>query len=623
MPSASSSSSPLSMVAPGSPSRSGSLAGLGGSSQRLLKRNSTLEFSEFLPPALRKSESRRALQKKKVFYPEATLPETQPEEAVDEGETMATLKAKLDMLGALDEIRDEHGDDPQAMLRAIVDHLAEVMSAQVVLLYIRDRKTEELKLEASSAVLATPPTASAVLAAFPTHASRDRPVITDGRRLPSLNLHGADAGRLLMSYITMDDSLLGVLVLARHGGMDPFTYRDSRSIVTALTQIDSAIVQGFSRFDMTVQNKVLEVIHSLHRTRQETADPDQYMESVLTLLREHTGSHFVALVTYNNGRQRFEMDSFLNEPPMAELPETWVAQIFKVARRCKDSTELQEDIDRVGIMSMPGAARNAKETEVNFTLCHPLSSPEGFVGVLAVVRRGHTREDGFTAFDHEWFSRLIGELDVAMFIPRDLKERQLEVLLALDGLRDDHADDPDGLLEAICKYLGEAFDADLAVYKADDSPFRDLPLGVSSTQNRMDMSELLVGRMAINDEPLGAVVLGRSGGSFRRMDRDLLGTALTQIDSAIVQRRRTLVLEGVRRLMTCTSIPEALDTAKWAGGWDKVELADNDPHAIELPPPKKSAAFKAGTSRWVLGTGTGDQDLLKLAGLIIDKITSS
>lgn len=182
--------------------------------QQSILRRVTIDDSSDLAQMINPSQLSRRVNlagglKRKVFYPASTLPETIQQEETEGGETMATLHAKLDMLCAIDEIRDEFGDDPTKMLQAIVKHLEVALTSPIVLLYVNDRVDNCVKLAASNVNLPTPPTAEEVISVFPPLASKEHPCILDSALLSSLVQHGETERRMIISFIHMDEELLG------------------------------------------------------------------------------------------------------------------------------------------------------------------------------------------------------------------------------------------------------------------------------------------------------------------------------------------------------------------------------------------------------------------------------
>lgn len=133
--------------------------------------------------------------------------------------------------------------------------------------------------------------------------------------------------------------------------------------------------------------------------------------------------------------------------------------------------------------------------------------------------------------------------------------RQLELIQALDQIRDAYGDDPTGMFTAIAGLLAEQFSAKacgiLLIGSTEDALECVAASGMDSSQviqlgyeaMALDGWSLLNNTLAtpiiLNGERLGAIILMRPQQAFDETDTALLEVAESQIDSAVIQARTT------------------------------------------------------------------------------------
>ena len=143
------------------------------------------------------------------------------------------------------------------------------------------------------------------------------------------------------------------------------------------------------------------------------------------------------------------------------------------------------------------------------------------------------------------------------------RERQLNLILALDAARDNHADAA-SMFQAMCTCLKAAFEADasaLMIYAEDGNGIDFVahtgmtnPHAVELSQQasaHVQPSGLMTEQWAyslgvqitLDGSPLGGVVLARALRPFSKSDEELLTVAESQIDSAVIQARRSSELQ--------------------------------------------------------------------------------
>ena len=137
-------------------------------------------------------------------------------------------------------------------------------------------------------------------------------------------------------------------------------------------------------------------------------------------------------------------------------------------------------------------------------------------------------------------------------------QRQLQLIQALDSVRDSYGDeeDPRAMFTAMTRLLVEEFSADscgIMLLAADNEGIELLASTEMPTSILLDLSQralkfdqwtpvealdhTLAAPLMLNDEALGAIVLARADPAFSDAEKALLILAETQINSAVIQAR--------------------------------------------------------------------------------------
>jgi adenylate cyclase len=215
---------------------------------------------------------------------------------------MKALQAALDLkqkeLGlimAIDELRDTISE-PEAMLTAIVELLAERLEADACLMFLLDRETGEVALRATAARTQAPGAwQPAITPELAERAMRlDEIALWEGvQELPPASLEGMPEGMQLAAVpvFVRADERLGALLLAR--SQAPFGPDDVQLLRTAEDQIDSAVIQSFvydrqqqSVREAGLMQRELEMVVAIDELRDTVPEPVAMLTSIVELLAE-------------------------------------------------------------------------------------------------------------------------------------------------------------------------------------------------------------------------------------------------------------------------------------------------------------------------------------------------
>lgn len=322
------------------------------------------------------------------------------------------LKQKeLDLILAIDRIRDTM-PEPSAMLTGIANTLADQFQAELCLLCLLDRETEELELKAINErreefgrleQFITRELAQRVVEA-------DDVVIWEGSevlpksalaQLPD-NLHLA-----AVPIIMGAEERLGAVLLAR--SQTPFGPNDVELLKIAESQIDSAVIQGYAYYDLQQRNKELETLYRVDRIRDRHLPFDEMLNAVLQELRAVIQTEMGFVMLYNQTEQRLELRATTND------------DLFRVSPH-------YEVVDRVANEALQRAkmvCHNDLGDALRSMLCIPLILRHEIIGVLGVVNRYGPR--GFKGEDRRLLNAIGSQMDTAIF--ESLERRRLRKVL--------------------------------------------------------------------------------------------------------------------------------------------------------------------------------------------------
>ena len=322
------------------------------------------------------------------------------------------LKQKqLELITAIDHVRDTL-PEPSTMLTAIANVMADQLQAGLCLLCLLDRETGELELKAINdrgpEFDHLGPELLRQLAEQAVKA--DDVTIQEGRDLlPHLDTTALpdDLQVVAIPIIMGTDERLGALLIART--KTPFDSKDVLLLQTAESQIDSAVIQGYSYYDLQQRNKELETIYRVDKLRDQHLPFDEMLNLVLQELRAVIQAEMGFIMLYDRSSNRLELrasthDDIFRMSPYYEL-------VHQVADEALQRAEL--------------VCHNDLEKAINSIMCIPLILRNKIIGVLGVVNRYGPR--GFNLDDHRLLSAIGSQMDTAIF--ESLERRRLREVL--------------------------------------------------------------------------------------------------------------------------------------------------------------------------------------------------
>jgi adenylate cyclase len=318
---------------------------------------------------------------------------------------------ELSLIMALDQIRDT-ATDPNAMLAALMNALADRFNSDLCILSVAARESGELEVKTIShrgsrlrhfgadevrRLAEHAYSAKTVVRWEPEDIQRQLSI----SNLPS-DLHVA-AIPVMMGPLTR----LGAVVLARLGAA--FTQDDLSLMRVAETQLDSAVIQGYAYYELQQRNKELEVIYRIDRIRDKHLPFDEMLNTVLIQLRDVAEAEMGFIMLYDRAGKRLDLRAYTHEDLLRTSP--YAETVTRV------SNESLEKASLVCMNDLPG--------ELGSIMCVPLILNENILGVFGVANRQHGKP--FDDEDRRLLNAIASQMDTAIF--ESLEQRRLRNVL--------------------------------------------------------------------------------------------------------------------------------------------------------------------------------------------------
>jgi adenylate cyclase len=324
---------------------------------------------------------------------------------------VALQQKKLDLIQVIDHIRDTVLD-PTTMLANIVNILLDQLQADFCLLALLDRDTGEPEVKTIN-------DRSQQLGQLGQAITRD--LIKQVVQLDEITLWEAEAvlPPLSLNYplhqlhlaavpiILRDNERLGALLLARI--LTSFTPDEVELLKTAESQLDSAIIQGYTYRELQQHVKELKTIYRIDHIRDESPSFDEMLNAVLHEICQVIEAEVGFAMLYDYGGQRLELRAATHH------------DLFEVST----SYQLIIGLANQSLKQAKLLARNDLQGALRSILCMPLILNERIIGVLGVVNRYGPR--GFNSEDRRLLHAIGSQMDTAIF--ENIEKRRLREVL--------------------------------------------------------------------------------------------------------------------------------------------------------------------------------------------------
>jgi class 3 adenylate cyclase len=319
-------------------------------------------------------------------------------------ETLALKQKELELMMAIDRVRDT-APDPGSMLNGIANLLVEKLDAQVCLIFLTDRETQETELKAFT--VREDWFTDAVQAALFALARRaaavgEIAVWQPGAQLEELQNAALPKDLHLMAcpIIFGLNECLGAILLGRL--QRAFTQSELALVRTAEDQIDSAVVQGYAAEKLQQHQRELETIFRLDRIRDQGLPLNDMLNAVIQELTRTIQAELGFIMLYDLSGKKLETRASTHAS-IAALP-----YFDEISQIVNDSLEKAELV-----------CRNNLGQALRSVMCLPLILNEQIIGVLGVVNRFGA--PGFSAADRRLLLAMGSQLDTAIYERNEIR----------------------------------------------------------------------------------------------------------------------------------------------------------------------------------------------------------
>lgn len=319
---------------------------------------------------------------------------------------LALKEQQLSLLFAMDHLRDTL-PEPAAMLDAMVTLLATRLPAEICLLALSNRDTEQLETRALYDPTQRPglresPLTSAWLAQM--HTLADVTTWEKDTTAPATlaGLH------LAVAPLTMGDhERLGLLLVGR--AAPAFTERERVLLQTARSQLDSAIIQGYAHQKLQQRLKELETIYRIDNLRDQNLPFPEMLQVVLQEVRQAIDSDSAFIMLYDRTGKQLELRATTMSNLQQEVP------LYRVVEAIANDSLHQAEL----------VCHNNLSQTLHAIACMPLILNERIIGVLGVLN--HRKPDGFHNEARRLLRAIASQMDTAIF--ESLEQHRLRQVL--------------------------------------------------------------------------------------------------------------------------------------------------------------------------------------------------
>lgn len=357
------------------------------------------------------------------------------------------------------------------------------------------------------------------------------------------------------------DSLLGGLLIARHDR--PFSDQDAEMLAVAESQIDSAIIQVRTLWQLVQRKTELEAIYHVDRLRDSTTDEmaliNDFSQLLIDYFRTELCIIFVNHIDSGETVLRGVMDRH-------NLPAGTLESIQAMADTVDGLNEMT--LDTLQILAAPLAVSGVR------------------LGTVVVGRHSD-----YSISDRSLLHAMITQMDSALAHTRTIQQlfqrnKELETIYAIDRIRDNETD-MDRMLQDVLLVLCHAVSAEigyLMLFNETDEQTLELRATTSNgltsaylqtvqQQSRiaLDMGEPVFSNLpdgavqsivaiplTLNDQVIGVfgAVNSRNPRGFNAEDRRMLAAITSQVDTAVFEQ---LQRRQMRRVLSRSVDPNVID----------------------------------------------------------------
>jgi len=322
---------------------------------------------------------------------------------------LAFKRKALDIVLAIDHIRDI-SSEPEDIFSGLVQVMSDHFQVDVCLLYVQNRETGALALQAMRERDETWRDIAVTLSETCMRAAMRDGEIALWEAVdvlpPDIASRLPATFRIAAIPVFMHEKPLGLLLMARNA---PIFGEDEVELMhLAETQIDSAIVQAYTHHDLMQRNKELETIYHFDHIRDRHLPFDEMLDVVLQELCEVIDAEMGFVMLYDKDGKQLEMRAVTDDELMHKA-------------------DYYETITRVSNMAIHRAELISEDNETPrcMFIAVPLILRDEIIGVFGAINR--RPQHRFTGDDRRLLRAIVSQMDTAIF--ESLEQQRLRRVL--------------------------------------------------------------------------------------------------------------------------------------------------------------------------------------------------
>lgn len=310
---------------------------------------------------------------------------------------LAFKRKALDIVLAIDHIRDI-SPEPEDIFSGLVQAMCDHLQVDVCLLYVQDRETGALALQAMRERDETWRDIAVALSETCMRAAMREGEIALWEAAdvlpPDMASRLPATFRIAAIPVFLHEKPLGLLLMARNAPI--FDEDEVQLMYLAETQIDSAIVQAYTHHDLMQRNKELETIYHFDHIRDRHLPFDEMLDVVLQELCQVIDAEMGFVMLYDKDGKQLEMRAVTDDELMHKV-------------------DYYETITRVSNMAIHRAELISEDNETPrcMLIAVPLILRDEIIGVFGAINR--RPQHHFTGDDRRLLRAIVSQMDTAIF----------------------------------------------------------------------------------------------------------------------------------------------------------------------------------------------------------------
>ena len=461
----------------------------------------------------------------------------------------------LQLMLALDQIRDSLNitKNPQKMFDSIVEKLQSEFTADAVALLLINEETDSIdslsfqNIEQEQAIQ---------LCRSAMHHIEPTPIPSTWKHTLGMQIN-----------LETEEKVLGGIFIGRDS--EAFNSDEMKLLGYAESQIDSAVMQARTFWQLVWRNRELEVIYEIDRISDEAKDENMLVNGLTHILVKHFPTQFCLIVLKHSDTDDLVIRSLIDRE---NFPSSTVLELQKLAENIKEPQFLQPTFDVKNL----------------YVYAIPLIIQDETLGAVVIGQKAE-----FSLAEQQLLNAMMSQIDTAVAQVRSTEQliarkKELEIIYTIDHIRDQDTEF-DSMMQSVLQELCGAISSEmgyLMLYNTDNEQPLELKVttkGASATDIAFMETIQKYSRQALDDAKLvyanelegnvesivaiplilheriigvfGAVNSTNPDG-FLSSDRRMLSAITSQVDTAVfegLERRR------MREVLSRSVDPKVVD----------------------------------------------------------------